>query len=146
MKPIWTIITLASVIAILVCVAVGLSFSLGYYRGRTASARIDSRAANGQPEIQVVGLSREAILQMLPGKTWYTHWENKERNRPTTFSLDNEGEIVGESGKPWRIELRWVLNEGVHLFVPMDEYNIEGFFIPSGRQKGYFADKPTITP
>jgi hypothetical protein len=117
-----------------------LTYWIGYQHGCRSTARTQSRENS-----QVAGLSREAILQLLPGKTWYSHWEIKDRKRPTKISVNDSGQIfVGEAetGKIWKLELRWVLNEGDHLFIPVDDYAVHGFFIASGRQKGLFADKP----
>jgi hypothetical protein len=119
---------------------VSASYWFGYRQGHHSVARPESLPA---PAPEVAGLSREEILQMLPGKTWFMHWETRIRTRPAQFEVTERGQVLGgESRKNWRLELRWVLNEGEHLFLPTDEFTLDGFFIRSGRQKGYFADKP----
>lgn len=129
-------------IILLALAAVGIptlafTYWLGYRHGRSTVATPPSEAP------LVAGLSQAQVLQMLPGKTWYKHWETKDRNRPTTFGVDGAGRIfVDGAGKEWSLELRWILNEGEHMFIPIDEYKLQGFFIPSGRQKGMFADRP----
>ena len=93
--------------------------------------------------LPVTGLSREAVHRMLPGKTWYWHWERRDRSRPTQINVSDDGRILaGSEAKQWKLELRWVLNDGGHLFVPLDEYTLHGFYIPSGRQTGLFSEKP----
>jgi hypothetical protein len=79
---------------------------------------------------------------MFPGKTWYWHWQKKDRAHPTPITVNDDGQIYGGTpGKKWKLELRWVINVGDHLFIPMDENTLYGFFIGDGRQTGLFADK-----
>src|SRR5689334_15945567 len=126
-----TVIWISAVISI-VAAAVTFTYWLGYRKGSRSVA--STQAAENSA---VAGFTRAEIFRMLPKKTWYTHWENKDRKRPAEITIDEEGQIiVTGTSHPWKLELRWVLNEGKHMFVPIDEYTLEGFFIPSGRQKG----------
>src|SRR6266567_3674648 len=121
-----TVIWLAVVISIMTAAATFI-YWLGYRQG---SRSIASTQAVENPT--VAGLSRAEILRILPKKTWYTHWENKDRKRPAEITIDEDGQIiVTGTSHPWKLELRWVLNEGQHLFVPIDDYTLRGFFIPS---------------
>ena len=92
----------------------------------------------------VTGPSRNEILQMLPHRKWYWFWESQDRNLPSTFIVTDEGQILRKMpGKPvqrWKLEQRWVLNEGDHLLIPMNNDMLRGFYIPSGRQVGMFSD------
>ena len=149
MKKLGIIIIFGAGLAVLLGGASLVGYRLGYKEGarqpKTANATGASPGSGGS----VVGLSREAILQMLPGKTWYMHWENtKDRSSPTEFVAGVDGKFREEKleSRTYRLELRWVLNDGIHLFVPINEYTIRGCFIPNGRPKGFFADKPTNSP
>jgi hypothetical protein len=85
-------------------------------------------------------LSRDAIIKSLNSKIWYRHWEGTNRDKPTKFQLDITGKDPNSKSN-LKLELRWVLKETDHMYVPIDDHLIRGFFIPSGRQVGYFADK-----
>lgn len=131
-------------VAVLTTAAVALPLLLlGYWLGYQHRGRARAQAP-GVEALPTTGMSREAVLQMLPGKTWYSRWETKDRKRPAEIRVRDDGRIfVGDdTAKEWKLELRWVLNEGSHLFIPIDDYTVHGFFIQSGRQKGLFADKP----
>jgi len=83
-------------------------------------------------------MSREDILQTLPNKKWYWSWETQNRNIPSTFIVTDDGQIFrvvrSAPRKKWKLELRWVLDEGGHLFIPVDDHTLRGFYIPTGRQ------------
>lgn len=156
-------------LAFAVSAAVGFSYCAGYAHGHRVAARSAAQVTAAesttvaqaitpqtepapQPKVEpaksatggpvIAGMSRETILQMLPGKTWYSHWEIKDRARPTQFRILDNGQIqFGTSENNLNLELRWVLNQGGHLYVPIDQRTIHGFYIPTGRQKGFFADK-----
>jgi hypothetical protein len=89
----------------------------------------------------IAGLSQEEVLRMLPTKTWYRHWETKDRSRPATFEVNGDRILGNGTSDKWKLELRWVLNEGDHMYIPIDEHTLRGFHTQSGRQKGMFADK-----
>lgn len=118
---------------------------MGYRRGTAAvhhSRTIDASPlgqSSAVPEIN--GPSRSDVLQMLPRKTWYWHWEKKDRERPAQFTIGDDGQI-SRGSRPWKLELRWVLNEGDHFFLPINERTITGFYVPTGRQTGLFSDEP----
>jgi len=133
---IWIVVLMLGAVGLPSLVA--LTYWLGYRHGHST---IHTRTAE---TLQVAGMSREAVLQMFPRKTWYSHWENRNRNHPVEISVGDDGQVfVGDdTHKNWKLELRWVLNEGSHLYLPIDDYTVHGFFISSGRQKGLFADKP----
>jgi len=132
-----TVIWIAVLVSITTA-ATTFAYWLGYRQGSRSIASPQAVENSG-----VAGFSRAEIFRMLPKKTWYTHWENKDRKRPTQITIDEDGQIiVSGTSHPWKLELRWVLNEGQHIFVPIDDYTLRGFFIPSGRQKGMFADNP----
>ena len=117
------------------------SFWIGY---RCGSRSVRPARSVAQPESNgslVTGVSRDTVLQMLPGKIWYWHWEKRDREHPSEFTRDDHGEIFTHNGaKNWKVELRWILNEGDHLFIPTDEHTLRGFYIPTGRQAGLFSD------
>lgn len=81
---------------------------------------------------------------MLPGKTWYWFWESENHDIPTIFTITDDGQIIrmtpGKPAQKWKLELRWVLDEGGHVIVPMDDHMMRGFFIPTGRQVGLFSE------
>ena len=98
--------------------------------------RIDPRHA-------VTGFNRDEVVKLVSEKTWHWHWEQRNRERPFKISIDERGDVVpGTAAKNWKLELRWILIEGGHILVPVDDYTLRGFFIASGRQVGAFADKP----
>lgn len=118
---------------------------VGYWAGRNHPASVAGTEAKSGPA--VVGLSREQILQMLPDKTWYMHWENKNRGSPVEFTAIEGGKFHERvEGKTYVPELRWVLSDGIHLFVPLDATTIKGFFRPNGRPKGFFTDNIVKSP
>jgi hypothetical protein len=127
-----------SILAVVCLPSLVLSFFLGYQRGGS------TLSAEKTAVPQIAGMSREAVLQMFPGKQWYVRWENKNTRSPVEISVADDGQIfVGDdTHQHWTLELRWVLNEGGHLFIPIDDYTVHGFFIKSGRQKGLFAEEP----
>jgi hypothetical protein len=92
----------------------------------------------------MTGISRADILKMLPGRKWYWFWESQNRELPSKFIVTKNGDILRTlKGKPtqkWKLERRWVLNEGDHLLIPISDSMLRGFYIPSGRQVGMFAD------
>ena len=146
MKKLGIILGLGAGLAVVICGAVLLGYWLGRNHGPDP---LTTAPAGAVADFTVAGLSREAILKMLPGKTWFMHWENsKDRRSPTQFLVNDDGKIREEmlEGRTYKPELRWVLNDGIHLFVPVDEYKIRGCFTPNGRPKGFFADKPTNAP
>jgi len=98
--------------------------------------RIDARHA-------VSGFHRDEVVALVSGKTWYWHWEQLNRDRPFKINIVESGDVVpGTAAKNWKLELRWILTDGSTLLVPIEDYALRGFFIPSGRQVGAFADKP----
>lgn len=116
---------------------------LGFQAGRRHTPVAAQTAGTTVPGL--VGLSREKILEMLPGKTWYMHWENqKDKRTPVEFTPIQDGKFRDSvEGRTFTAELRWVLNDGVHFFVPLNETTIKGFFQPNGRPKGFFTEPPS---
>jgi hypothetical protein len=92
----------------------------------------------------MAGMSRADILQMLPGRKWYWFWESQNRDLPSKFIVTENGDILrtlkGQPTQKWKLERRWVLDEGDHLLIPINDSTLRGFYIPSGRQVGMFAD------
>ena len=101
---------------------------------------------NGKSEgnLPINGLSRKAILETLPDKTWYWCWETKDRKNPMQFGVNDDGQItVRQAPSNWKLELRWVMKDAGHLFVPMDDHTFRGFFIATGRPVTLFSDMVT---
>jgi hypothetical protein len=74
-------------------------------------------------------------------RTWYWHWENRDKDRPFKFVVDKNGRISNNTQPEISdsLELRWVLIHDGHLLVPLDAQTFEGFHIASGRAVGEFT-------
>lgn len=88
-------------------------------------------------------LRKEQVLDIFKAdRTWYSHWEDKKKDRPVKWTVNGETIIAGSgTDKPGRLEKRWVLVMDGHMFVVMDDSTLTGFFVRTGRAKGYFTEQ-----
>ena len=123
--------------------AISASIKQGGGDGLDAANRLNAEKktlAEAEDEDGTYSPGRDRLVRLLNGRTWYWHWEQANKDRPFKVQIDAKGKDTTPKSK-FRLEQRWVLTEGEHIFVPVDDNTLRGFNVGNGRQVGAFADK-----
>ena len=113
---------------------------------QAAITRAEADAAHAVEPTRVFGPPRAEIERVLSAdRTWYWHWENRDKRNPFKFAGSPNG-LFGTSRhekdpNPVRFELRWVLFRNDHLMMLIDPNTLRGFFVPTGREVGAFTEE-----
>lgn len=143
----------ASVAAVALGVGLGVTLSTSTARatvgasgktvtGPSPSGRV-AFSSGIDPSTATSGMTKDDALAIFRAdRTWYGHWEKKNKQNPVRWGMtaDDAVYLGQEKDKAVHLEQRWVLPLDGHVLVIMDDKTLTGFFIRTGRQKGYFTE------